>query len=118
MPEKLLPLQLVQLRDDVGEGSLDFRDDDVLDGVDSPVGHLDDFVQRDEGCLKGGQLDEEHHGFLIVLLQLGDLLPTPGQAGQLVRVRSVLVALENGQIHTGNVVFPRSNFELQKKVEI
>ena len=39
------------------------------------------------------------------------LLPAPGQPGELVGVTSVLVGLENGQVHTGNVVFACSYLE-------
>ena len=39
-PEELLPLQFVQLGDDVGEGVLDAGDDHVLDRVHATVGDL------------------------------------------------------------------------------
>ena len=47
-PEEVLPLQLVELGDDVVEGALYLGDDDVLDGVDAPVRRLDHLVQRHE----------------------------------------------------------------------
>ena len=68
-PEELLPLQLVQLRDDVVEGPLDPGDDDVLDGVDAPVRDLDHLVERDEGGLQRRQLHQQLHGARVVLFQ-------------------------------------------------
>ena len=69
LPEELLPLQLVQLRDDVVEGPLDPGDDDVLDGVDAPVRDLDHLVERDERRLQRRQLHEQFHGASVVLLE-------------------------------------------------
>ena len=68
-PEELLPLQLVELGDDVVEGALDLGDDDVLDGVDAPVRRLDHLVQRHEGRLQRRQLHQQLHGAGVVLLQ-------------------------------------------------
>lgn len=68
-PEELLPLQLVELGDDVVEGALDLGDDDVLDGVDAPVRRLDHLVQRHEGGLQRRQLHQQLHGAGVVLLQ-------------------------------------------------
>ena len=46
-PEELLPLQFVQLGDDVGEGVLDAGDDHVLDRVHAAVGDLvGDFFKK------------------------------------------------------------------------
>ena len=68
-PEELLPLQLVELGDDVVEGALDLGDDDVLDGVDAPVRRLDHLVQCHEGRLQRRQLHQQLHGAGVVLLQ-------------------------------------------------
>ena len=66
--------------------------------------HLDDFVQRDEGRLERGQLHEQGHRLLVVLLQDLYLLSAAREAGELVGVGPVRVSLEHGQVHAGHVV--------------
>ena len=68
-PEEVLPLQLVELGDNVVEGALYLGDDDVLDGVDPPVRNLDHLVERDERRLQRRQLHEQFHGASVVLLE-------------------------------------------------
>ena len=62
-----------KLGDDVSQCPLNLRDDDVLDGVDSPVGCLDHLVQCDERGLQRGQLHQQVDCLLIVCLD-GDIL--------------------------------------------
>ena len=69
----------------------------MLDGVDAPVGDLDDLVQGDEGGLQGGEIDQQLDGLLVVFLHVGDSMTTARQAGQLVLVGGLLVALKYWQ---------------------
>ena len=63
---KTLNSELTKLGDDVRQCPLNPGDDDVLDGIDSPVSCLDDLVQRDEGCLERGQFHQQVDCLLIV----------------------------------------------------
>lgn len=53
IPEELLTILLVEFRDNMLDGVLVTRDDDVLNGVHSAVGQLDHLIQNYEGSLLG-----------------------------------------------------------------
>ena len=78
----------------------------------SPVHHLDDFVQDDEGRLQTGQLHQGFHGTRIRLPASLNLLATFTQTSETEVVVSFgLVALESGQENTRNVFLLRSQTE-------
>ena len=54
-PEELLPVTLVELRDDIRDGVFNLGDDDMLNGVHTAICQLDHLVQNKEGRLKGGK---------------------------------------------------------------
>jgi len=51
-PEELLTFHLRHLRLDVYDGVLNARNDDVLEGIHTPIGDFDDLVQRCKGSLQ------------------------------------------------------------------
>lgn len=53
IPEELLTILLVEFRDNVLDGVLVTRDDNVLNGVHSAVGQLDHLIQNNKGSLLG-----------------------------------------------------------------
>ncbi|GMS88430.1 hypothetical protein PENTCL1PPCAC_10605 [Pristionchus entomophagus] len=102
--EELFSLHLVQFCHDVTESVLDARNDNLLDGVDSPIGDLDGLVEGDEARLEGRQLHQQLDRLIVVLLQLGDIGPSLAQSRQIVRVRPVRVRVEHRQEHSYNVL--------------
>ncbi len=56
---------------------LELGDDDVVKRVDAPVGRLDRLVQRQEGRLQTGQLDQQLHGGHVRLRALHIRVQTP-----------------------------------------
>lgn len=106
--EEVLSALLVELFFDVVNGELDAGNDDVLEGVDTSVGDLDDLVEGDKLCLKGGDVNEYLEEALKAVATLLDGLATTGQTQH----RAVIVVAagrvspqrEDGQVHTGNVI--------------
>lgn len=62
VPEELLAILLVELRDNVLDGVLVARNDDVLNGVHSAVGQLDHLIQNHEGGLQRFKTREREIG--------------------------------------------------------
>ena len=102
--EELLSVSLIELTDDEGDGVFETGDDDVLDGVDATVGDAEGRVQGQEGGLEGGQDDEILQGLLPGLARIADLLPSLGEAGELLDGSGVDEGLEVGQMDTGDVL--------------
>jgi len=76
----------------------------VLDGIDPSVGDLDDIVEGHKGGLQRGQFHEQAHCTLVVLLQLGQLLATACQSGQLIGVHPIRIGFEDGQRNPGHII--------------
>ena len=51
-PEEFLPVTLIKLGDNVGNGVLNLGDDNVLNGVHTAVGQLDHLIQNQKGGLQ------------------------------------------------------------------
>ena len=52
---------------DVGNGVLQPGPHNIVQGIDTPVGCFDGFVQREEGCLERRQLNQQLHSFQVCL---------------------------------------------------
>merc|ERR1719376_800585 len=114
---KFLSLKFIKLRNDVGQSTFNAWDDNMLDGIDTPVGRLDHLVECDEGGLQGRQLHQQVNGFLIICLQSFELLPPLSQACKLIRISTVLVRFEDRKVDSCYIVEVRlqdaSKLELQ-----
>mmetsp|Transcript_60475 Transcript_60475/g.194720 ORF Transcript_60475/g.194720 Transcript_60475/m.194720 type:complete len:252 (-) Transcript_60475:2-757(-) len=65
--EEFLSRLLVDLLVDVGDDVLDAGDEDVLQGVHTPAGHLDLLIEGLEGCLQGREPHKQRHGLEVRL---------------------------------------------------
>jgi hypothetical protein len=72
----------------------------MLYGINTAVGYFDNFIESDESSLKRSEFDQKFDGALEVFLQFEKLLTTSRQSGQLVRIRAVLIRLENRKRYT------------------
>ncbi|EEQ36373.1 vacuolar ATP synthase subunit D [Clavispora lusitaniae ATCC 42720] len=104
-PVELFSVQLVQFRVDVADGVLGSRNDNVLNGIHSSVGDLDDLVQNDERRLQRRQLHQSLDSSGVHHFGLSHSSTTPTQTGHFEIVDFLVeVALESGQVHTRNVL--------------
>jgi hypothetical protein len=98
------------------DGVLGARDDDMLDGIDAAIHHLDDLVQGDEGGLQAGELDQRLYGPAVGLATALDLLAALAQAGEAKVVLGVVggEGFELGEEDTGDVLLLGAQAEARR----
>jgi hypothetical protein len=106
--EEVFSLLLIELLLNVADSPCDPGDNDVLQGVHTPVGDLDALVQGQELSLEGGDLDEHLQQALEPVLALLDGLATTRKTQDGPGVASLLGAVasehEGRQVHTSHIL--------------
>lgn len=99
-PEELFTIRLVKLAKNERDSVFEARNDNVLDGIDTPVCRADDFVQRGEGRLQRCELNKSLDSLRVYLFRSQNLLATTTETRQIeicamcqvLRARSCLTA--------------------------